>query len=266
MIQKIVFLALALLMLLTCALAEETIIPFGEELRFETQATMDGVARLNGEAEYETLCFTIKMTGNRGPVHFDKLYGSDFAIKGNEAVAEFSLTLEDYDGEEAIHPGSVILFTLQAENGDVQPGYRLMNWEIGGTYDLPMLPGRAITAFKRYDFDEDDPNPMRYLAVHTFNDGVEQVYLMDMRDPEGEDTFYVEYEELRRKSRGNSVVALQQKLKELGLLDGSSVDGVYGPGTAESVKAAQKLLGFEETGIATHEFQKALYEYQPEEE
>lgn len=266
MIRKILSLLLTLLTLLSVAGAEATVIPFGEELHIQTQINADGEARLHGEADYETLNFTLRMSGNRGPVHFKKYYEDSFSLKGNEAVAEFSLTLEDYDGDCKIDPNRIILFTLQAENGETASGYRLMNWEMGGSDDLPMTAGVPITLFKRYDFDEDDENPMRYLAVHCFNDGAEEVYLLDMQEPDGENTFYVVYDELKRKSRGKAVRALQSKLQELGLLTGSSVDGVFGSGTAESVKAAQKLLGFEETGIATHEFQKALYKYQIESE
>lgn len=264
MIRKLISLVLTVLMLLSWACAEGDVVPFGRELRFETQVTSAGVARLHGEEDFETLSFTIRMTGNRGPVHFKKYYEDGFALKGSEAVAEFELTLEDYAGDAQINPNRVILFTLQAENGGGASGYRLMDWEMGGSDDIALVPGKKVKLFKRYDFDEEDENPMCYLAVHTFNDGVEQIFRMDMRDPGGENSFYVVYDELKRKSRGKAVVALQQKLQELGLLSGSSVDGVYGPGTAESVKAAQQLLGFEETGIATHEFQKALYKYIPE--
>lgn len=260
--EKILTLVLILVLLLGAAMAETAVIPFGEKLEFETQITPDGKARLQNEADYATLRFTIRMKGNRGPMHFKKFYGEDFALKGSEAVAEFELSFTGKDME--INPNNVILLTLQAENGETASGYRMTNWEMAGSTDLPMTEGLNITAFKRYDFDEDDENPMRYLVVHSFNDGVEQTYLMDMLNPKAENTFTIIYPELKRKSRGSAVKELQAKLKELGLLSGSSVDGVYGPGTAESVKAAQKLLGFEETGVATHEFQKALYKYQME--
>lgn len=265
MCRRILCLLTLLVLLFAAAWAEESIVPYGESLSFETQITPDGRARTKADGgDFETLSFTIEMTGNRGPVHFKKFYEEDFALKGTEAVAEFKLTLNDYEGEAEINPNRIILITLQAENGDTAAGYQLTNWEMGGSTQLPMVSNLPITAFKRYDFDEDDANPMRYLVVHSFNNGVEETYLLDMRDPEGGNSFYIVYDELKRKSRGKAVKELQTKLSELGLLKGSSIDGVYGPNTAESVKAAQKLLGFEETGVATHEFQKALYKYVPE--
>lgn len=261
---KKIFAFAMMLMLMTSAFAQ-TIIPYGEELTFQTQITPAGKARLKAGTPYETLSFTIKLKDNRGPQHFKKFYEEDFALKGNEAVAEIQLTLNDYEGDLQLNPNNIILLTMQAENGDKANGYQMLNWEMGGSNDLPMVSKLPITAFKRYDFDEDDPNPMRYLVVHAFNDGVEETYLMELADPEKQGSFYIVYDELKRKMRGKAVKQLQKKLQELDLLSGSSVDGVYGPGTAESVKAAQKLLGFEETGIATHEFQKALYKYMPEE-
>lgn len=263
MFRKMLSMALLLVMLLTAACAEAVIVPYGEELSFQTQITPSGKARLKAGTPYETLSFTIKVTGNRGPVHFKKYYAEDFALKGTEAVAQIQLTLNDYQGQAKINPNNIILLTMQAENGDKANGYQMMNWEMGGNTDLPMVSNLPITAFKRYDFDEDDPNPMRYLVVHAFNNGAEQTYLMELADPAEQGSFYIIYDELKRKSRGKAVKELQKKLDELGLLKGSSIDGVYGPNTAESVKAAQLLLGFEETGVATHAFQKALYKYMP---
>ena len=259
MLRKMLAGCLAI-MLLACAAMAETIIPYGEELQFETQVTSEGVARLHGESDYETLSFTIRLTANHGPMHFKKYYGGDFALKGNEAVVKLELRLNDAEGLE-INPNRVILLTMQAENGETASGYQMMDWEMGGNTEFT-LGSKPISVFKRYDFDEEDENPMRYLVVHSFNDGVEETYLMELADPEKEGSFYIVYPELKRKSRGQAVKELQARLKEMGLLTGSSVDGVYGPGTAESVKVAQKLLGFEETGVATHEFQKALYKFE----
>ena len=266
MCRKILAIAL-MLMLCFAACAEEAILPFGEALTFETQITADGRARLSAdEADYATLSFTLQIEDNRGPMHFKKYYGDSYQLSGKEAVLEISLRLNDYEGEAAINPNRIILLTLQDENGETAKGYQMTNWEMDGTNVIPMNANLPISVFKRYDYDEDAPFNMRYLVVHSFNDGVEETYLMDMVDPDGKNTFTIVYDELKRKSRGKAVKELQTRLKELGLLTGSSVDGVYGPNTAESVKAAQKLLGFEETGVATHEFQKALYKYVPEPE
>lgn len=64
--------------------------------------------------------------------------------------------------------------------------------------------------------------------------------------------------ELQVGSQGEEVRELQQKLVEMGLLNGSA-DGVYGEKTAAAVSAAQAQLGMEETGKAGEAFLDALY-------
>lgn len=49
-------------------------------------------------------------------------------------------------------------------------------------------------------------------------------------------------------SRGDDVLRLQTKLAELGFLNGKA-DGIFGAGTEAALKAVQKALGREETGI-----------------
>ena len=66
------------------------------------------------------------------------------------------------------------------------------------------------------------------------------------------------YEPLAEGSRGDAVKALQQKLIELGYLDGKA-DGIYGKGTAGAVKAFQAAEGLEQTGEADDATQEALF-------
>jgi len=99
MLKKMLAAALAMAMLMSAALAR-TIVPYGEELTIETQVTADGKARLKGESDYETLSFTLRVTGNHGPMHFKKFYGEDFALRGNEAVAKIHLSLNSDAGFE----------------------------------------------------------------------------------------------------------------------------------------------------------------------
>ncbi|MCU0551269.1 MAG: peptidoglycan-binding protein [Leptolyngbya sp. Prado105] len=53
---------------------------------------------------------------------------------------------------------------------------------------------------------------------------------------------------LRRGARGETVEGLQNRLKAIGVYDGE-VDGIFGPGTEEAVKAAQQKFGLEVDGI-----------------
>lgn len=70
--------------------------------------------------------------------------------------------------------------------------------------------------------------------------------------------YYEPYPELARKSRGDAVVTLQKGLKKLGF-DTGAIDGIYGPGTEEIVRAFQSSQGIDPTGIADDATQRAIY-------
>lgn len=63
-------------------------------------------------------------------------------------------------------------------------------------------------------------------------------------------SFYLSSEQARLKygSSGDSVVKVQEKLKELGLYDGEC-SGVYDVKTAEAIKKFQKYNGIKESGV-----------------
>ncbi len=65
---------------------------------------------------------------------------------------------------------------------------------------------------------------------------------------------------LRSGSSGDSVWQLQEKLKELGYYTGT-VDGDYGSGTTNAVKAFQEVNKLYSDGIAGKQTQDALYSY-----
>ena len=67
------------------------------------------------------------------------------------------------------------------------------------------------------------------------------------------------YGELKKGSKGEEVKALQQRLIELGFLNGKA-DGDYGNKTAKAVSAFQKSAGLPETGIADSNTQAKLFE------
>lgn len=68
---------------------------------------------------------------------------------------------------------------------------------------------------------------------------------------------FVQTAVLRQGASGGEVRELQRRLKEWGYYNGS-VDGVYGKGTVEAVKAFQKKNGLKADGIAGIETYKAL--------
>ena len=63
---------------------------------------------------------------------------------------------------------------------------------------------------------------------------------------------------LKNGSRGDAVVKLQEKLIELGYLDGEA-DGAYGKNTAKGVSSFQAAEGLKETGIADAITQERLF-------
>ena len=66
------------------------------------------------------------------------------------------------------------------------------------------------------------------------------------------------YTLLENGSKGESVVALQERLNELGYTAGSA-DGIFGNKTGDAVALFQKINGLESTGVADEEMQRALY-------
>jgi len=66
------------------------------------------------------------------------------------------------------------------------------------------------------------------------------------------------YKPLKKGSKGDQVLALQNRLKELGYLGGTA-DGSYGGGTVTAVKDFQSVAGLSETGEADVDTQAALF-------
>ena len=64
-------------------------------------------------------------------------------------------------------------------------------------------------------------------------------------------------EDLGRESEGKDVLNLQTRLRDLGIYAGE-LDGKYGGGTVNAVREAQRLMGREETGVASPDFIAAL--------
>ena len=88
-------------------------------------------------------------------------------------------------------------------------------------------------------------------AVGGATAAVNTAYTNDERPP------YVQTAVLRQGSNGGEVKELQRRLKEWGYYNGA-VDGIYGMGTVEAVKAFQKKNGLKADGIAGIETYKAL--------
>ena len=66
------------------------------------------------------------------------------------------------------------------------------------------------------------------------------------------------YTEMSKGAKGDEVKTLQARLKELGFY-ASTIDGDYGNGTVNAIKAFEDYNGLEQTGIASPELQAFLY-------
>ena len=66
------------------------------------------------------------------------------------------------------------------------------------------------------------------------------------------------YTEMTKGAKGDDVKKLQTRLKELGFYS-STIDGDYGNGTVNAIKAFEDYNGLEQTGIASAEFQAFLF-------
>ena len=66
------------------------------------------------------------------------------------------------------------------------------------------------------------------------------------------------YTEISKGAKGDEVVALQTRLFDLGFYT-TAIDGDYGNGTVNAIKAFEEYNGLEQTGIATPEFQAFLF-------
>ena len=66
------------------------------------------------------------------------------------------------------------------------------------------------------------------------------------------------YPELENGSRGDDVVALQERLIALGYLD-DDADGIFGRKTEAAVREARQAVGMDDSGVADDRFQFALF-------
>ncbi|MBR5345093.1 MAG: peptidoglycan-binding protein [Clostridia bacterium] len=73
-----------------------------------------------------------------------------------------------------------------------------------------------------------------------------------------DENYTVTYSTLKKGSKGSKVLNLQQALYEFGYYTGA-VDGSYGDGTVEAVRAFQSRNGLKVSGVADNETQTVLY-------
>lgn len=91
---------------------------------------------------------------------------------------------------------------------------------------------------------------MLYAASYTNEKGQSYKAYLGISEEEGV---------LGRYSEGKEVVSLQTRLRDLGIFN-DKIDGEYGSTTVNAVREAQRLIGQEDSGIATLDFQDIIFD------
>lgn len=131
-------------------------------------------------------------------------------------------------------PGDWVFFTWDSDRDtDHVAMVEYCTRDENGNVQLHVLEGNTPVEVKRAVYDLTYTRILGYGTVHDVADVT-----------------------MRAGNAGEKVRQLQEKLMLLGLVD--KADGVFGPATAEAVKAFQTQQGMKATGIASIAMQKAL--------
>ena len=109
------------------------------------------------------------------------------------------------------------------------------------------LEGTKVRIYKSKKRDN-ELREMLYAASYTNENGQSYKAYLGISEEEGV---------LGRYDKGKEVVSLQTRLRDLGIYN-DEINGEYGGSTVNAVREAQRLLGQDQTGVATLEFQDAI--------
>ena len=242
------------------------IVPYGEEVTFDSQINKDGSPRRDTASEdYETINLTVQITSYKDFAYFEENYGSIYDLKGGTAAAEFEMTLNNYAGTQQIIPQNCLLITFRGDSdAKTAQGYQLIDKEIAGSTGVMLINNKPVTCYKRYAYDE-MLGEMKYMVLTAYNDGVETTYWFDIDMPEPDPTPTPEPTPVPDVSRtlhpgekSDAIKEMQEALIAQGYLDAEAT-GYYGQQTMNAVKAAQKAFGLTVDGVAGKQFFSKLY-------
>jgi len=138
--------------------------------------------------------------------------------------------------------------TAVAELGNpASHGCVRLRWEDAMFIAKCCLEGTMVRIFVGRHRDED---LRTLLLAGSYTNEKGQSYDAFRGIPENDD-------DLGFESEGKDVLSLQTRLRDLGIYAGV-LDGKYGGGTVNAVREAQRLMGQEDTGVASPEFLEAL--------
>ena len=144
---------------------------------------------------------------------------------------------------------STISLSALAEFGrPASHGCLRLRWQDAEFIAKCCMPGTRV---KIYTSKKEDENirTLLFQASYTNERGQSYDYFLAKTDEEGV---------LGNGSKGNEVRDLQTRLRDLGIYS-DEIDGFYGGTTINAVRDAQRLMGEEESGMATPEFLKVIY-------
>lgn len=130
----------------------------------------------------------------------------------------------------------------------VSHGCIRMRWQDAEFIAKKCLPGTKVKIYKSGEVDN-DLRTLLFQASYTNENGQSYKEFLGIPDEPGV---------MGRYSEGEDVRDLQMRLRDLGLYT-EEISGVYQVPTVTAVRQAQALMGMEQTGVASIEFQKALY-------
>ena len=130
----------------------------------------------------------------------------------------------------------------------VSHGCIRMRWQDAEFIAKNCLVGTKVKIYKSGEVDE-DLRTLLYQASYTNENGQTYKEFLGIPDEEGV---------MGRYSEGEDVRDLQMRLRDLGLYN-DTISGVYQVPTVTAVREAQALMGMEQTGVATLEFQEKVY-------
>lgn len=205
------------------------------------------------------------------PEHYESFYGDEYKLSGSEAAVVLRIS-----SDKPCNPQTAIILNLETASGDVIEGYPLMDAAISGEYVTDTVGGQAITVYKRFQYDSN--NPAAYMTLTHFHNGqaVKAYFLLESASdvPAKQETTpstntsqpnvtptltpLTSYPTLAHGDRGDAVIKLQERLIELNYLSGEA-DGIFGNMTQTAVLNVQTDASMQPTGVADDDFQQYIY-------
>lgn len=240
-------------------------IPMGEVYQFNTEIVQGGTPRYAvSMSEYDTITLSASVQDYLKPEYFAEKYSTKYKLQGNEAGAALALTLDNSTGSQIVNPQDAVLICFESESGVIAQGYQLMNAEIAGDYGVPLEAGTEQVYYKRFAYTTDPEMDFLTVTYYVGGEAVKVYFSLEPIAAEGEDAAPEQdggeatYATLETGDRGDAVQALQERLVELGYLEGDA-DGIFGGMTQSAISAAQEKGGMEATGVADSDFQTYIF-------